>query len=210
MKPITLTAIALSCFVFTHAQMTVRGVVSDRTGVLPEAHVYIKGSDEGTLTDINGTYQLDVTKGDTIVVSYLGYEPQEIEVKEDNFHEVVLEGESLDEVLLWAPKSRRIRCRTYCYNTCISTTGYFWPNVESTQLYPNPSPDGRFHLKFLEEYDQVDMMVSNILGQTIRWMSAGDVDGDVPIDLSQFPSGIYLISIRADGKILKTQKAIKK
>lgn len=42
---------------------------------LPFVNVYIKGTNVGTITDINGKYQLETReKGDSIIISFIGYE----------------------------------------------------------------------------------------------------------------------------------------
>lgn len=59
---------------------TVTGRVTDDTGAgLPGASVVIKGTTNGTTTDANGAFSLSVPTGtETLVISYIGYVPQEI------------------------------------------------------------------------------------------------------------------------------------
>ncbi|RLD22644.1 MAG: hypothetical protein DRI71_07220 [Bacteroidetes bacterium] len=62
---------------------TVSGVVSDgETGEsIPGATVLVKGTSNGTVTDIDGKYFLNVTTEDAILmISFVGYESLEIEV----------------------------------------------------------------------------------------------------------------------------------
>ncbi len=40
----------------------------------------ILGTTKGSLTDIDGIYELTANEGDTLVVSFIGYETQKIEV----------------------------------------------------------------------------------------------------------------------------------
>ncbi len=67
------------------AQYTLRGVVSDgSTGeTLIGATVVLKGTTTGTTTDVNGRFELRVSEMPpyTLVVSFVGYQPLEIEVK---------------------------------------------------------------------------------------------------------------------------------
>ena len=62
---------------------TVTGKVTgslDGSG-LPGVNVLLKGSQEGTITDINGDYSLEVVDGNsTLVFSYVGYNSEEIVV----------------------------------------------------------------------------------------------------------------------------------
>lgn len=83
MKKITFLLIAL-CGMFT-SLMAQSGIIS---GKITEADsgfeviggtVVIQGTDKGTVTDIDGTYQLDVEAGTyTVEVSYVGFATQEI------------------------------------------------------------------------------------------------------------------------------------
>ena len=59
-------------------QMTVKGVVSDETGEpVIGASVLVKGTGNGTITDLDGRFALsDVAKGASIDVSYVGYVTQ--------------------------------------------------------------------------------------------------------------------------------------
>lgn len=56
----------------------VTGTVTDPLGPVTGASVFVKGTTNGTMTDIDGNFSLDVTKGETILVSFVGYVTQEI------------------------------------------------------------------------------------------------------------------------------------
>ena len=45
----------------------------DATGPIIGANVLVKGTTNGTVTDMNGNFVLDVKKGDVIQVSFIGY-----------------------------------------------------------------------------------------------------------------------------------------
>ena len=63
------------------AAQTVKGIVTDAvTGEgLPNASVIVKGTTKGTITDLNGTYSLDVDNDKTVLVfSYVGFETKEV------------------------------------------------------------------------------------------------------------------------------------
>ncbi len=82
----------------------VSGVISDAsTGeTLPGATVMVKGSDNGTITDIDGKYQLTVGDEATLVVSFVGYATSEIQVGSQSQVDVALELDltSLEEVVV--------------------------------------------------------------------------------------------------------------
>lgn len=65
------------------AQFSISGKVMDQDKfLLPSAHVVIKGTNQGTYTDVEGRYRLDVPKGNYILVfSFVGFKHQEKELK---------------------------------------------------------------------------------------------------------------------------------
>ena len=60
---------------------TVTGVVTDKAmQTIPGVSIVIKGTTKGTVTDSDGKYSIQVPGNGTLVFSFLGYKPQEIEV----------------------------------------------------------------------------------------------------------------------------------
>ena len=86
------------------AQVSVTGsvVTKENNLPLPGANVLIKGSNTGTVTDFDGQFSIQVNKGEVLVISYLGYLPQEIEIGEETNFRIVLEVDpgSLDEIVV--------------------------------------------------------------------------------------------------------------
>lgn len=84
----------------------IRGTVRDSTGVLPGVSISIKNQPgKGTSTDLNGKYILDVPNENSILVfSMVGYESQEITVKNKEVINVTLTPSSgqLDEAVVVA------------------------------------------------------------------------------------------------------------
>ena len=81
----------------------INGKVSDENNEgLPGATIIIKGTTKGTVTDIEGNFQLDVDKNDIIEISFSGYEKQEISVTGKNSFSINLEPdvETLKEVVV--------------------------------------------------------------------------------------------------------------
>ncbi|CAM4239202.1 SusC/RagA family TonB-linked outer membrane protein [Gillisia limnaea] len=87
-------------------QRTVTGtVVSAADGVtLPGVNVIIQGTSSGTQTDFDGNYSINVSQGDQLVFSYIGFEPRTVRVGAGNVIDVSLEvdAQSLDEVIVTA------------------------------------------------------------------------------------------------------------
>jgi Ca-activated chloride channel homolog len=61
-------------------EITVKGKVWADGQPLPGASVVVKGTTKGTTTDFMGEFRIEVTKGDKLVVSYLGYVTREVAV----------------------------------------------------------------------------------------------------------------------------------
>lgn len=84
-------------------QITVQGVVKDQTGeTVIGASVMEKGTTNGTITGIDGDYSLNMSPNGTLVVSFVGYKTQEVQVKGQKQLQVVLseDAEMLDEVVV--------------------------------------------------------------------------------------------------------------
>ena len=86
-------------------EITVTGTVvsaSDQSP-LPGVNVIIKGTNEGTITDVNGNYTLEVEGENTILVfSYVGFLSEEIEVGSQSVVNVSLAEhiEALEEIIV--------------------------------------------------------------------------------------------------------------
>ncbi len=84
----------------SHAQdvptVKVSGTVSDAANkeLIPGASVLIKGTQTGSMTDINGKYSLNAPKGSTLVFSFIGYENYEVIVGTENNIDVSLKAVS--------------------------------------------------------------------------------------------------------------------
>jgi len=80
----------------------VSGRVSDSEGALIGATILEKGTTNGVVTDLDGNFTINVQPGATLVISYVGYETQEIRVGNQTSLNVVLEaqGGSLNEVVV--------------------------------------------------------------------------------------------------------------
>ena len=56
------------------SRMNISGVVIDNDGLtMPGVSVSVKGTTTGTITDIDGKYNLNVQKGATLLFSFIGY-----------------------------------------------------------------------------------------------------------------------------------------
>ena len=81
----------------------VSGTVLDVTGTpIVGANVVVKGTTNGTITDMDGKFSLDVEEGTTLVVSYIGFASQEILIGNQTKISISLEedSEALEEVIV--------------------------------------------------------------------------------------------------------------
>ena len=81
----------------------VNGVVVDATGMpVIGANVMEKGTTNGTITDMDGKFSLEVDKDATLIFSYIGFADQEIKVGNQTRLSITLkeDAEALDEVVV--------------------------------------------------------------------------------------------------------------
>jgi TonB-dependent starch-binding outer membrane protein SusC len=85
-------------------EFTVQGVVTSETGEgMPGVNVVLKGTTNGTTTDVNGNYFLKLSDGSgTLTFSFIGYAAQEIPINNQTTINVSLQLDvrSLDEVVV--------------------------------------------------------------------------------------------------------------
>lgn len=81
----------------------VTGTIVDATGEpVIGANVVVKGTANGTITDIDGNFSLDAPEGAILQVSYIGYANQEVKVGKQTKFTIALkeDSETLDEVVV--------------------------------------------------------------------------------------------------------------
>ena len=82
-----------------------KGIVKDAKGEpLIGVNVKVKGAGNGTITDFDGKFVLQVAKGDILEISYVGYTPQSIKVSGEKLLDIVLNEDTkvLNEVVVTA------------------------------------------------------------------------------------------------------------
>ncbi|MCS2428412.1 SusC/RagA family TonB-linked outer membrane protein [Parabacteroides goldsteinii] len=96
-------------------QKKITGVVTDKEGVpVIGANVLEKGTTNGTVTDADGRFSLDISRNATLQISYLGYNTQNIVVGNQTTFAVKLseDSEALDEVVVVAYGTQKARAVT--------------------------------------------------------------------------------------------------
>lgn len=82
---------------------TITGTIVDPSGMpVIGANVMVKGTTNGTITDMDGKFSLEVPKESMLVVSYIGYANQEIKVSNQTNLSIALkeDAEALDELVV--------------------------------------------------------------------------------------------------------------
>ncbi|GAB7086472.1 vWA domain-containing protein [Marinifilum fragile] len=82
---------------------TISGIVTDESNLaIPGVSIVIKGTTNGTSTNFDGQYTIEVEKGDILIYSFVGLMTQEIEVKDQTVINVIMQAEqiSVDEVIV--------------------------------------------------------------------------------------------------------------
>lgn len=103
MKKLLFMTMSLALMAFTGwAQKTVTGSVLDPSGLpLPGATVIEQGTSNGTTTDFDGNFSIQVAEGASLEVSFVGYGTQVVAVEgQDNLSISLTEGDELDEVVV--------------------------------------------------------------------------------------------------------------
>lgn len=97
----------LICFLFfgtqlINAQLQIKGTIRDSTNEpLPGANILEKGTSNGASTDFNGNFTLTTSPNSTLIISFSGFETQEIPVNGNTTFNITLnEGLQLDEVVI--------------------------------------------------------------------------------------------------------------
>jgi len=82
-----------------YAQSVTGNVTSD-DGPLPGATVLVQGSNEFATTDFDGNFSIEANQGDILIVSFVGYQTQEVSVDGDNLTISMVLGNLLEEVIV--------------------------------------------------------------------------------------------------------------
>ena len=102
------SALCTVCTVASAQQVNVSGVIKDATGeTVIGASVMVKGTKTGTVTDFDGKFHVECTPGATLVISYIGYQTQEVKAA-DGMNVVLQEAANdLNEVVVTGYTTQR-------------------------------------------------------------------------------------------------------
>jgi len=120
-------------------QRTIRGRVLDNSDnqTLPGVNILVKGTSHGTVTDMDGNFQLEVNdESNILVISYIGYHIQEVPIRDRGILEIFLEPDvqGLDEVVVIGYGTSRVRDLTGAVNRVGEESFNRGVNVSPDQL----------------------------------------------------------------------------
>lgn len=112
MKKVGMTLLGILTVVYSYAQLSIKGKVTNSTGEgLPGATISIQGSNQGTITDLDGNYQLtDLNQGSySLTFRYLGFtdDNRKVSLEENLVIDVQLKEDvfQADEVVVYATRA---------------------------------------------------------------------------------------------------------
>lgn len=97
-----LVTLVLFCGMTAHAQMTAQGTVIDAANDEPiiGASILEVGTTNGTITDFDGNFTLNVQAGAKLSISYMGYKTQELDAATNMMVKMSEDSELLEEVVV--------------------------------------------------------------------------------------------------------------
>lgn len=216
---------------FAFAQSsTVTGTVKDAQGSeLPGVNVLIKGTTNGTSTDSNGNFSLQVNSSDVLVFSFIGYQSQEIPVGNQTSFNVTL-GEdltTLSEVVVVGYGVQKKTVNTGANLQVdgeslqkLSTTNAMQalqgqaPGVQITSTSGQPGSDMRVTVRGLGTISNSSPLyvVDGVLTSDISYLNPADIEtltvlkdaASAAIYGSQAANGVVLVTTKT-GKAGKSQ-----
>lgn len=120
-------------FVFAQSDRVSGKITGANNEAIPGANVLIKGTSQGATSDANGNFSLSAGPTASLVISYIGYVSQTVEVNNRSIINIRLENEpqNLNEVIVTALGIKRES----------KTLGYATATVNSEQISVNRTPN---------------------------------------------------------------------
>mgnify|MGYP001820348805 FL=1 len=140
--------------VFVLSQTKAGGIVVDGEGdPVAFANVVFKGSTEGAITNEDGLFYLESSiKYDALLISFIGYKTEELKLAQRvnyNLKVVLLEGEQLDEVIVYMGKQSKKN------NPAIEILKKIWAKKKINGLY-------MFEQYQYDKYEKVEFDLNSI------------------------------------------------
>lgn len=205
--------------------ITVNGTVTDGKLSVIGAGVIEKGTTNGTITDIDGNFTLKVAPNATLVISYIGFETQEVAVNGQTHLDIVLmeDSEALEEVVVvgyGTQKKKNVTGATVQVKgedaAKLNTTSVLGalqsqtPGVNITSVNGQPGEGFKVNIRGLGTVGDSEPLyvIDGMIGGDINMLNPGDIES---IDVLKDAASAAIYGSRAaNGVILVTTKQGKK
>ena len=199
----------------------VTGTVTDAYGPVIGANVLEKGTTNGVITDIDGNFTLDVQPGATLVISFIGYTPQEIVVGDQTTINVQLkeDTEVLDEVVVvgYGVQKKKLvtgatvqvkgdKLASLNTTSALSAMQSMTPGVNITQSSGQPGEGFKVNIRGLGTVGSYAPLyvIDGVTGGDINSLNPSDIES---IDVLKDAASCAIYGARgANGVILVTTK----
>lgn len=191
------------------AQTSVHGVVKDSEGEpIPFANVFFKNTNEGTITEEDGTFSLSSSgHRSTLVVSFVGYKSQEISLREARPGLVIIleeDASNLSEVVIYSGKTSKKD------NPAIDILRKIWENRRSNGVKKFDRYEYDKYEKMQLDLNGIDSINKNSrlfkgMEFVLEYLDTSDVRGNVslPLFINESSSRVY-----GDNKIQKEKEVL--
>jgi len=100
MKKIVFSFLLLFASISAFSQISGKVIDAEANVSLPGATIIIQGSSTGVISGFDGSFTLDASVGDMLVISFVGYKDVEVEAHDDMIVEMFSEVTSLGEIVI--------------------------------------------------------------------------------------------------------------
>jgi hypothetical protein len=102
MKKIVFSFLLLFASISAFSQISGKVIDAEANVSLPGATIIIQGTSTGVISGFDGSFTLDASAGDMLVISFVGYKDVEVEAHEDMIVEMFSEVTSLGQSSYWS------------------------------------------------------------------------------------------------------------
>lgn len=133
LKVFSLAIAMLISFLSFGQEKTITGIVSDNYGPLPGTNVFVKSTNKGVQTDVDGKYSIKAKTGDILIFQFTGYETKNVTVGKSKVINVKLveNVQKIDEVVVTS-FGRKKEVKRLAYSS---------QKVSASELYSSPTPN---------------------------------------------------------------------
>lgn len=135
---IALSVPKLNANVVGNEKVTLSGLVSDKNGVMPGTLVSIKGTNYGTVTDMDGRFTIEVEVGNTLVFSTINYKTADYKVESSDKNNLTIqlepeEGEEKASVKVTAVPQNDARLKGNVIGINTDSLSFLTPAIRSSK-----------------------------------------------------------------------------